>query len=338
MNTEYTEMTIRGRDMNVPFTRISDRKVIAIGRWLKVASVFDEFFVEGEIAPNPGQLIAQLKKWDVKPDIFTFAQRFTDPKAKLNYRAEWANFAVIPITTYEHWLRKQIRKDGRVNLNRAAREGVVVRPSAFDDKFVQGIKDLCDETPVRQGMRFWHYDKSFEEIKRIHGTYCERSEYIGAYFEDELIGFLKMVYVGNIAKTMNVIGRQKYFYKRPTNALIAKAVEICAQKGIAYLNYGEYSYPGKKESSLSDFKRRNGFQEFKYPRYYVPLTIKGRLALGLGLHRDLQTFVPWTVRKLLLQIRSLYYQIQRREDPACTLDCENGKRRAELETVTVVKR
>lgn len=334
MNTEFTDIRFDGKDMKVPYLQTNNRTVVVTGKWLKVASVHDEFCVEGEIAPNPDQIIAQLKKWDIKPDIFTFPQRFTDPEPRFSYHVEWEDFAVIPITTYNDWLRKQIRKDGRVNLNRAAREGVVVRVMSFDDRFVQGIKDLYDETPVRQGMRFWHHGKSFEEIKKIHGTYRERAEYIGAYFENELIGFLKMVYVGNIAKTMHVMSKEKYFYKRPTNALIAKAVETCAEKGIGYLNYGLYHFPGKKESSLSDFKRRNGFQRFKLPRYYVPLTTKGRLALSLGLHRDSKTFLPWPVRKLLLYVRSLYYRIRRpaaRVAPDVAL--KGTERRTDLDTV-----
>ena len=102
-------------------------------------------------------------------------------------------FAVIPITTYKDWLKNGIRRGARVNLHRAEREGVVVRPVSYDDHFVQGIKDLYDETPIRQGKPFWHHGKNFEDIKKIHGTYRERAEYIGAYFEGELIGFLKMV-------------------------------------------------------------------------------------------------------------------------------------------------
>jgi hypothetical protein len=304
---EQIEIRIQGKDTNVPSIRICDRTVIAVGKWLKIASVHDEFFVEGEIVPEPDRFIAEVKQWNIKPDLFTFAQKIDDLTPRFGFYLEWENFAVIPITTYQDWLKKRIRKDGRVNLHRAQREGVVVRSVSYDDQFVQGIKELYDETPMRQGKPFWHHGKSFEDIKKIHGTYRERAEYIGAYFEGELIGFLKMVYVGNIAKTMNVIGKERYFRKRPTNALIAKAVEICAEKGIAYLNYGEYRFPGKKESSLSDFKRRNGFQEFKYPRYYVPLTTKGKLALALGFHRDSKTLIPWIVRKLLLQLRSLYY-------------------------------
>jgi hypothetical protein len=311
---QQTEIRIQGKDSNVPSIRVRDRTVITIGKWLKVASVHDEFFVEGEIVSEPARFIAQIKHWNLKPDLFTFAQKINDLTPRFAFYLEWEDFAVIPITTYEDWLKNGIRKGGRVNLHRATREGVVVRAVAYDDHFVQGIKDLYDETPLRQGKPFWHHGKSFEDIKKIHGTYSERADYIGAYFEDELIGFLKMVYVDNIAKTMNVIGKEKYFRKRPTNALIAKAVEICAEKGIAYLNYGQYRFPGRSESSLSDFKRRNGFQEFKCPRYYVPLTAKGKLALALGFHRDWKTVIPWNVTKPLLQLRSMYYETRRRPE------------------------
>jgi len=310
-SSAQTEIRIQGKDTNVPSIRICDRTVIAVGKWLTVASIHDEFFVEGEIVSKPERFIGELKRWNLKPDLFTFAQKISDLTPRFGFYLEWENFAVIPITTYENWLKNQIRRGTRVNLHRAIREGVVVRAVPYDDHFVHGIKELYDETPIRQGKVFWHHGKSFEEIKKIHGTYRERAEYIGAYFEGELIGFLKMVYVGNIAKTMNVIGKEKYFHKRITNTLIAKAVEICAEKGIAYFNYGQYSFPGKNESSLTDFKRRNGFQEFKVPRYYVPLTARGKLALRFGLHRESKTLIPWTVTKLLLQLRSLYYQSRR---------------------------
>jgi hypothetical protein len=307
-DTEQTEIRIQGKDTNVPSIRICDRTVIAVGKWLKVASIHDESCVEGEIVPEPELFIAELKRWNLKPDLFTFAQKVSDLTPRFGFYLEWEEFAVIPITTYEDWLRNRIRRGARVNLHRASREGVVVRAVPYDDHFVQGITDLYDETPTRQGRPFWHHGKSFDDIKKVHGTYRERAEYIGAYFEDELIGFIKMVYVGNIARTMNVIGKEKYFRKRPTNALIAKAVEICAEKGIAYLIYGQYRFPGRKENTLADFKRRNGFQEFKVPRYYVPLTTKGKLALALGLHREWNTLIPWPIMKLLLKLRSLYYQ------------------------------
>ena len=94
-------------------------------------------------------------------------------------------------------------------------------------------------------MRFWHYGKTFEEIKDVHGTYASRADYIGAYLGDELIGFVKLVYVGKIARTMNVISKQRYFHLRPTNALIAKAVEICARKMCHILFMASTGFPVK---------------------------------------------------------------------------------------------
>ena len=60
--------------------------------------------------------------------------------------------------------------------------------------------------------------------------------------------------------------------KRPANALIAKMVEVCEAKGISHLIYGLYNYGNKRNSSLLEFKIRNGFEEFLVPRYYIPLT------------------------------------------------------------------
>ena len=79
----------------------------------------------------------------------------------------------------------------------------------------------------------------------------------------------------------------KHYDKRPANALIAKAVELCEQQGMSYLMYCNYVY-NDPESSLTEFKRRNGFEQALVPRYYVPLTLKGKIALRLGLHRGVE--------------------------------------------------
>jgi len=316
IDTGPIEIRIKGKNTLVPSIRIEGRTIVHTGKWLKTAAVRDEGIVQGETVPDPELFIAQLKQWDEKPDIFTFPQKFTDPAPKYSYHMLWDNFAAIRITTYQDWLKNQVKKDVKENLRRAAREGVTVRTSPYDDKLVQGIKDLCDETPIRQGMPFWHHGKSFEAIKEVHGTYRERAEYIVAYFQEELIGFIKMVYVDNYAKTMHVISKEKYFHKRPTNALIAKAVEVCEQKGLNYFIYGEARYLGKKTSSLADFKRRNGFEEIQYPRYFVPLTVKGKLAIKFGLQLGLMSILPKSVIQILLKLRSKRYANSRPSEKA----------------------
>jgi len=308
MDNGISEIRIQGRNTAVPAAQICDRTIIVTGTWLKTASVQDEAFVQGEIVPNPELAITQLKQWERKPDIFTFSQKITDLSPKFVYHTEWDDFAVIPITTYEDWFRNRIKKDVKENLRRAKREGVEIRTSVYDDAFVQGIKKLYDETPMRQGKRFWHYGKSLDALKELHGTYRERAEYLGAYLGEELIGFIKMVYVDSFTKTMHVFGSHKHRHKRPTNALIAKAVEICAARKLSFFIYGEYNFPGKKTNSLTEFKIRNGFEEMKYPRYFIPLTAKGRLALHLKLHRGLQPHIPAPMTNALLKVRSAYFR------------------------------
>jgi hypothetical protein len=113
-----------------------------------------------------------------------------------------------------------------------------------------------------------------------------------------------MVYVGDYAKTMQVITKDRFFYKRPANALIAKAIEVCASKGIKYFNYGFYEYPGKKENSLTNFKTRHGLVRFDFPRYFIPLTLKGRIYLTLGLHRGVKRLIPRRAVNVSLKVRS----------------------------------
>jgi hypothetical protein len=318
MKTEQAEIRIRGQNTSVLSTRICDRTIIVTGTWLKTAAVHDEHFVEGELVPDLQQVIAHLKQWDVKPDILTFCQKITDPKPRYVYHTEWDDFAAIPITTYEDWFRNRVKKDVQKNVQRALRDGVEVRTATYNDEFVQGIKKLYDETPIRQGKRFWHYGKSFDALKELHGTYCERAEYLGAYLREELIGFVKMVYVDNFAKTMHVLGSNRHRRSHPTSALIAKAVEICAERKLSFFIYGEYNFPGKKANSLTEFKRRNGFEEKRYPVYFVPLTAKGRLALRLNLHRGMRRHLPARVTNTLLKVRSAYFRRKFASQPAAS--------------------
>ena len=140
-------------------------------------------------------------------------------------------------------------------------------------------------------------------MKREHSTYVERSEFIGAYFESELVGFIKMVYVDQLAYILAILALTSHHDKRPMNALLAKAIQICAQKSVSYLVYGNYIYGNKKDDSLVEFKRRNGFERIDFPRYYIPLTVKGKTYVNLRLYRGTFGLLPAPVLKLLLKFR-----------------------------------
>jgi len=300
----YTEILVKGKPIRVASACLDGHTVIATGRWIKTAVVWDEELLEGETVRMPEGYVPRLKESGLQADIFTFAQKLPDVTPKHAYHLEWDRVAAVPITTFAEWWDKHTRRDVRRSVMKAERLGVVVKPVEFDDVFVQAIVGIYNERPARQGKPFWHYQKDFVTVKREAATYLDRSTFLGAYYNDELIGFMKIVQVRTIATIIQIIGKTQHFNKRPMNALIAKAVEMCELKGMSYLTYGEYD---GSSSSLGEFKRRNGFQQVLLPRYYIPLTLKGQVALRLKLHHRFARMLPKPVFVQLRRVRTLWY-------------------------------
>jgi hypothetical protein len=298
----FTEIRVRGKTTLVPSAAIDGRTVISTGKWLKKAAIRDQDFVEGEPIKNPNSFLAELKQSDLKADFLTFSQRPPDLSPKFNFHHEWDNYAAVPITSFKNWW-ELLPQETRKNVRRSAKRGVTVKTVPFDDELARGIHNLCNETPVRQGKPFWHFGKDFETVKREHATYLERSEFIAAYFENELIGFIKLTYVDRLAQILHILAANAHYDKRPINALIAKSVEVCEQRGVGYLVYGQYAYGNKTQSSLVELKRRNGFEQIEFPRYYVPLTWKGKIAVALRLHRGAVGLLPSPVLKIAIAAR-----------------------------------
>jgi len=146
------------------------------------------------------------------------------------------------------------------------------------------------------------------EVERDYSTLIDRSAYLGAYHQEELIGFIKIVYMGEIAAILQLLCKPSHYDKRPANALLARAVEISTTKGLTHLVYGQYMYGKRSNSPLLEFKRRNGFERVEIPRYYIPLTFRGRTALALGLHHGWRALVPEPITDLVLRVRSAWYR------------------------------
>jgi hypothetical protein len=300
---ETEKIRVRGKDVEVPSVRIDGRTVVVKGRWLKVAAIKEHEFIPGDLIPDRDRFLEDIRKSGTKADIFTFCEPIDEPNPRSPFTFEFDNVAVAVTKDFEAWWNG-LPQESRKNVRRAAKRGVSVDVVRLSDDVVKGIKTLYDESPVRQGRRFWHYGKDLSRVRLENETYLERSEFLGAYFEGELIGYMKWVYVGNVARMMQIISANAHFDKRPTNAMIAKAVEICHQKGIHYLVYGKFKIGNKTVDQLAEFKQRNGFIQMNFPAYYVPLTIKGRLALKLRLHLGLHELLPAPVINSLWKIRA----------------------------------
>jgi hypothetical protein len=300
------EILVRGRPTVVPSLRLEGRSVISRGKWLKVASVRDEDLWEGQTVPDAKAFVSRLKEQRLGADIFTFSQRIPDTERQYDFYMEEEIAAALPITTYERWWKECTEYSVRKAVNKGKKSGVAARVVNFDDEFVRGVCEIYAESPARQGRAFWHYNKGFQAVKRELETYLNRSVYLGAYFEDKLIGSTKITYVGPTATIMQIFCSQNHFDKRPNNALIAKAVEVCEREHKTHLIYGNFVY-NDLDTTLTEFKRRHGFQPIPLPRYYVPLTLRGAIALKCGLHRGLVGFVPPAFLKRYRTIRAAWY-------------------------------
>ena len=199
------------------------------------------------------------------------------------------------------WFAKKLSSRLRSQLRKAKKDGLEIRETAFDDDFARGMTEIFNESPARQGRKFWHYGKDVATVRQQFSRYLHREDMIGAYYQGELIGLIMLGNAGQCAYPGQIISKVAHRDKMTNNALIEKAVEICARKKIGWLVYFYWT-----NDSLAEFKRRCGFEEVKVPRYFVPLTAKGKLMLKLGLHRGWAAAVPARVKTPLKKLRKLW--------------------------------
>jgi hypothetical protein len=300
----FDEIPVKGHIVKVPALKFGDYTVIVSGRILKIAAIKDESCQKMNVT-EPEEIIRKLRDSGVGADVFTFTQNVMSTQPQFDYYYEWDNFAAIPISSYDEWIKKQICKNARNKLHKAEKIGVTARLALYDDVFVNGIVSIYNESQIRQGRRFWHYGKSFDTVKNENSTYGDCSDFIGAYYRDEMIGYAKIVYLGDYARTMQIISKQSHRDKSPTNTLIAKAVELCAEKGMKYLLYGKFVYNEKGIDSLTLFKMGNGFVKIEVPKYFVPLTLKGKLGIRTGFHHFPRNVIPKRIVNTLRKFRNL---------------------------------
>ncbi len=140
---------------------------------------------------------------------------------------------------------ESIGKKTRNIVRKAEKDRVKVLVVSQSDQLAEGIWKIYNETPIRQGRAFPHFGESLETV--AGNIYCEKnSTFIGAYIGEELAGFIQILHGDNISILSNILSMQKHWDKSVNNALLAKAVEVCAAKGERWLMYGRH-----RQSSLA---------------------------------------------------------------------------------------
>jgi len=252
--------------------------------------------------------IRVCKEQKIPADILRFSQNLPNVIPRYRYYSEPLGLAVIPISTYDNWFRNQIHRNVRNKIRKSEKLGVRTVVHAFDRRLLEGLVQIFNETRLRRGKPNLYYGKTLEEVEKEWAPDLDRSCFIVALFEGEIIGFVKLVFSGFAGRTSGTVAKIAHRDKAPMNALIAAAVNICAERKVPYMIYGKYTYGKKGEDSLTDFKRSNGFERIEVPEYYIPLSFRGWIGLKLGLHHEPSSLFPQWVLRFLLTIRSRYYE------------------------------
>lgn len=253
---------------------------------------------------DPEKFVDIIKKSGQRVHLFTFFQRVPDLEPRYDFFMEPYSVAVIELASYDDWWNNRIGKKARQMVKKSQRVGVEIRVTDFNDEFVKGIRDIYSETPIRQGKRFPHYHDSLEKVRAENGTYLERSVFLGAYYQNELVGFTKIVFEEKFADILQMLAKVAHRDKCVANALLAKAVEYCSAHGVGYLAYGDW-----EKSGLGDFKRHNGFTRMDLPMYYIPLNRTGAIALALGIHKKVSELLPENLLSFLKVTRRRWHEL-----------------------------
>ncbi|PYV50582.1 MAG: hypothetical protein DMG92_07195 [Acidobacteria bacterium] len=293
------EIKPKGRPILVDGIALAGKTFIIGGKFLKTVSLKDEW---QEDIGDPEEVIRALKTAPSRLDLLKFCQRLPETEAKYPYYKEWRQVAAIPISTFQYWWDKQIRFRARNKLRKAEKLGVRIEEVRFDDDFIQGVAEIYNQSPIRRGKPFRHYGKDFATIKAELAIDLETAVFIAAYYDRELIGFIKFQIDDRYARITLILDKVVHRDKSPTNGMIAKAIEICAQRRIPYLTY--YLW---RRGDHGKFQESVGFERFPVPEYYVPLTMLGKIVLALRLHHGWKSMIPEQVFVWLLDLRGNWY-------------------------------
>ena len=279
------------------------RKILDIDRELENLSVRKKSFIkiarnareyEKDVCPTE-MFVEKLK--DMGVDIFTFIERrwvYPNPYPSRSWIKANDNVALLQVPSYAEWL-KNIGKKTRNMVRKAEKSGVTTKVTAADEELAEGIWKIYNETPIRQGRAFPHYGVALKTVKRRLLS-AENSTFIVAYLKDELVGFIQLIHGDNITIISQILSLQAQWNKAVNNALLAKAIKVCANQQERWLIYGRMG----NHPSLDRFKQNNGFEPFSLTRYYLPLTVKGKIIIKFGLHRESKDILPKRIKYTLI--------------------------------------
>jgi hypothetical protein len=106
-------------------------------------------------------------------------------------------------------------------LARAEKSGTKTTTVEPNEELAVGLWKIYNETPIRQERAFPHYGVSLEKVKKgLHSL--KNFTYIGAYLDNELVGFIQLVHGESVAIISQILSLQKHWDKAVNNAPVAR--------------------------------------------------------------------------------------------------------------------
>jgi hypothetical protein len=295
----------KGEPAAFDVVRVNDQSFFLDGKFLRTAGLRKDKDEWQQDVDNLEQVVQALTSCSKRIDLLRFWQRIPDCEPKFPYYKEWRDIAVIPITTFKHWWEKQVAPSVRNKIRKAQKFGVTCSEIQFDENFLRGVMEIYRQSPVRRGKAFWHYNRSIESVRAGLTADLNEAILIGAYHEDKLLGFIKLLLADRYAMIVLILDKLAERNKAPMNSMIAKAVEVCADRKIPYITYTTW-----RRGDQGTFQESNGFVKIRVPEYFVPLTLRGRLALALGLHKGLKGALPEQLLVWVIELRRRWYALK----------------------------
>src|SRR5215470_5431125 len=98
---------IDGRPAQIECFALHGQTLTGSGSLLKVVSLEDEWYDD---VSDPVAIVDALRRRDApQADLFTFWQRVPDLEQKYPFYSEQEDLAVLPIDSFDHWWKAQIR-------------------------------------------------------------------------------------------------------------------------------------------------------------------------------------------------------------------------------------
>src|ERR1700761_1810977 len=112
------EISVLGKWVEAPALRVNDQTIIVRGKWIKMAALHNEDWIEDELL-DPTGCAAMLKKnsAQIRADILCFSQKVPETVPRYRFAMETRSIAVAEVARFKAWWEK-LPQETRKNVRR----------------------------------------------------------------------------------------------------------------------------------------------------------------------------------------------------------------------------